>query len=257
MTNRRRDEIENYIRIHKSATVSELCDIFHVSDMTIRRDLIQLENENKVVRFHGGATSFKDSNEGQLDIRAGLSCDEKEEIAILAREYLSAYFKEEHPRIIFLGSGSTVHKSSELLTLPEDVIALTDNLPVATQLSKNPDNSVIMLGGQILPPSYNVVGYTAEEMIKSFSIDCAIIGTGAIDENGVLYMHNMLECSSMRSILERAKRIILLADHTKFGKTNAISLIQADEKFTIISDSGMSEKTIANLEKNHITVIRP
>ena len=255
MGNRRIEEVENYIREHNSATVLELCKKFGVSDMTIRRDLIQLEKENRIIRFHGGATTFKGSDAEEIEVRTQLARNEKEEIALLTNEYMNIYIKQYHPKILFLASGSTVYKAAEHLRIPSGISILTDNLQVASLLSKHPDNTVIMLGGQILLPSYNVVGYTAEDMIKSFAIDCAIIGTGAIDEDGMLYMHNMLEYSSMRAILERAKKIILVTDHSKFGKTNTISLMKVDSRFTIITDSGISDRTLEGLKKKGISIV--
>ena len=255
MGNRRIDEIEKYIQTRKSATVSELCKEFGVSDMTIRRDLIQLEKSNKIVRFHGGAAAFEETDAAKMDARHNMAKDEKTEIAELANDFLNIYINQSHPKIIFLASGTTVCKFAERISLPSGMVILTDNLPVASLVSPNPNHSVIMLGGQILLPSFNVVGYTAEDMVKSFAIDCAVIGTGAIDTDGVLYLHNILEYTSLRAILDRSKKIILLTDHSKFGKTNTIAFGKVDSRFTIVTDSGVSDEILERFRKNNISII--
>lgn len=255
MNEKRLNDIMTYMRIHKSANVSDLCREFRVSDMTIRRDLAQLEKRNEVVRYHGGATVCKDNSAEPFQVRLNDAYAEKSEIAMAAVEYLQIIAAEQKPKVVFFGSGSTIYRMAEHLDLPLKATLITDNVHVAAVLGSNADYTVISVGGQLLLPSLNVVGYSAENMIRSFPIDYAFISTSAIDPEGNIYMFNMLEASAFSAIIETARHIVLLADHTKFDKTNVVHLCRLNSKFTLITDSQTPEAILERLKKTGISVI--
>ena len=255
MNEKRLSNIMSYMRLHQSAMVNDLCAEFNVSDMTIRRDLVQLEQRNQVVRFHGGATVCKENSAESFQIRLRDSPAEKEEIAQTAAEYLRILTTEQKPKVIFLSSGSTMYRFAQHISIPLSATLVTDNVHVAEVLGSNPSYTVISIGGQLLLPSLNVVGYTAESMIRSFPIDYAFISTSAIDQEGNIYMYNMLESSAFQAIIETAKNVVLLADHTKFDRTNVVHLCQLTRKFMVITDSQTPEAVLDRLRQRGISVI--
>ncbi len=230
-------KILNYIEEHGSATTLELTSLFDVSEMTIRRDLILLEKEDKILRFHGGASiKNRPRQESAFDIRIKTNYEVKCEIAAEAARYLEDLTENGQVHSVFMGGGSTMFCMAECICDHLSATVITDNLYVSSVLAKNPSNSVIMLGGQIVLPSLNVVGFTAEKMIADFSYDYCFIGSSAIDEAGNLYAYTFLEAGVFSAAMASARHTVVLADHSKLGIKNLIQIARFSKDFTLITD---------------------
>ena len=101
-----------------------------------------------------------------------------------------------------------------------------------------------MIGGQLIHPSLNATGYIAEKNLSEFNIDIAFIGSSAIDEKGNLYAFNLMEAGIFSMIIEKSKKIVILADHSKFGHKNLVQIATINENFTIITDDNTQAKYI-------------
>lgn len=230
-------KILDYIEEHDGATTAELTEYFGVSEMTIRRDLIFLEKEDKIVRFHGGAGIKKHQRlESAFDIRLKTNYESKCRIAAKAAQYLENLSQSGQARSIFMGGGSTMYCMAECISEQLTATVVTDNLYVSSVLVKNPSNSVIIIGGQLVLPSLNVVGFTAEKMLSGFSMDYCFIGSSAIDEEGSLYSYTLSEAGFFAAAMNSAKHTVVLADHSKLGTKNLVQIARMSQDFTIITD---------------------
>lgn len=230
-------KILEYIEEHGAATTAELTEYFGVSEMTIRRDLIFLEKEDKLVRFHGGAGIKKHQRpESSFDIRIKTNNEIKCRIAAKAARYLEDLSQSGQARSIFMGGGSTMYRMAECISKQLTATVVTDNLYVSSVLAKNPSNSVIIIGGQLVLPSLNVVGFTAEKMLSGFSMDYSFIGSSAIDEEGNLYSYTLSEAAFFAVAISSAKHTVVLADHSKLGTRNLVQIARMSQAFTLITD---------------------
>lgn len=261
MKNSRANQILEYLQTHgHSAKVSELCKAFHVSDMTIRRDLQYLEENEKVIRHHGGASLISASpeflNAAAYQYRLYDQQNLKLALGATAAEHLRTLSESPNCNSVFIASGSTMICIATQINFPlPGTMLVTDNLHVAQVLGSNPEYTVISIGGQLLLPSLNAVGHVAENMIRSFNYNYAFIGVGSIDEQGYLYYYNMMESGTFTAIIESAQHVVVVADSTKFEKKAFLQLCQLREGFTLITDSGIPPKIHDTLVANGTNVI--
>lgn len=252
MKNLKRDRLEQilqHIQAQGTVTTVELTRLFDVSEMTIRRDLMALERQGKILRFHGGASMRKNENmEAAFEVRVNANQSCKKAIGAAAVAYLTEHLPDEPSGSVFLGSGSTIYcMATQMGTCPRAPI-ITDNTYVANTLAADPQNAVILIGGQLILPSLNATGYIAEKMISDFTIDLAFISSSAIDEHGDLYTYNLLEAGVFSAIIAASKRVVVLADHSKMGKKNLVHLCGLNERFTLITDGGAPDEILARCQ---------
>lgn len=243
MKKNRAEQIIEYMSHHNdTASVAELCEVFHVSDMTIRRDLQTLEKSKRVIRHHGGASlvlTFSSPFVAEpFHTRLSKNHSLKMIIGKLGSAYLQSLANTSDCSSVFLASGSTLHCMVSEIQYPlTNTTIVTDNLNVSQILAPNPNYTVISIGGQLILPSLNAVGHLAEKMIRSFNYDYAFIGAAAIDENGYVYTYNFIEAGTFLAILESAKNIVVLADSTKMCQKTFVQLFQLKKGNTLITNS--------------------
>ena len=256
MNTNRSAKIVEYLTERRSASVSELSRAFKVSEMTIRRDLAQLEKLDQVTRFHGGATiNTQEIRNDLFANRLSLNRGLKVKIGAACDDYANAHIKRNDSASVFIASGSTMYYFAKQLEIPSSVNVITDNIHAAGLLMSKNRYPVIMIGGQMLLPSGNAVGFMAEKMIAGFSIDLAFIGAPAIDEAGNIYVFNLLEAGTVSTIISAARHIVLALDHTKFEKKNLMKLCKIDSSFTLITDREAPRDTLREFAEMGIEII--
>lgn len=261
MTKVRANKIIEFMKLHNdTASVSQLCDEFNVSDMTIRRDLQYLEKSKRVIRHHGGASLVQTVDSPfiaePLHTRLNKNLDLKLQLAKLGASYLQKVAKQPSCSSIFIASGSTMSCIATQVDFNlDDVTLVTDNLSVSQSLVTITNNTVIMIGGQLILPSMNSVGQVAEKMISSFSYDYAFIGAAAIDKDGYVYTYNPIEAGTFFSIINSSNNIVVVADSTKIDKKAFVQLFKLDKGHTLITNNDITEDFRKAIESNGTTVI--
>lgn len=237
MKRERLEQIYKYIENHGDVSTQELTSAFGVSTMTIRRDLDELEEQGRIARFHGGAKITKDiSTEASFELRNRTNHEQKMAIARSGIEVLKTQLYPNRPASIFIGSGSTIYCMASQLDVKLSMPIVTDNLYAATMLASSCDNTVIMVGGQLMLPSLSATGYLAEKYMSDLAIDVAFIGSSAIDEQGNLYAYNLVEAGMFSKIISVSKHVVVMADYSKLGQRNLVHVKKLDRHFTLITD---------------------
>ena len=257
-TSRRETKIIEYLEQNESAEISELSKVFGVSDMTIRRDLSKMEKEGLVTRFHGGAERKRNIIRGPESgymSRLEMSGPEKRAIGKAAAAYLRRRLKSDVMRSVFFANGTTVVEVVSQLSGIKNVTIFTDNIPCAQQAAAVTEDPIVLIGGQLNRISMNTVGHFADEMIRSLSLDVAVIGTAAIDEGGNIYAYNMELAGLYSAIIKASNHIIVLADHEKIGKKAMIYLCRMDSDFTLVTDTAVPRETIKSIRTTGAGVI--
>ena len=261
MKNSRADQIISYMKNNNNtASVNELCAALNVSDMTIRRDLKILEDEKRVLRHHGGATLVQAApsqfNANSFDSRLHENQELKLALGAAAASYLRSLSTRPNCNSIFIASGTTMVCIATQMSFPlHNTTLVTDNLHVSQILANNPEYTVITIGGQVMLPSLNIVGYVAENMIKSYRYDYAFIGAASIDENGIVYNYNIIEAGTFSAVLESTRHLIVVADSTKFNKRSFFQLFELQKGNTLITDSGIPKEIYKTLTEKGVKII--
>jgi DeoR/GlpR family transcriptional regulator of sugar metabolism len=141
---------------------------------------------------------------------------------------------------IAVSAGTTTYALAKRLTDIPGLTVLTNSVPVADVLYRDgrSDQTVILSGG-VRTPSDALVGPFAVEVIRSLHVDSVFMGTHGMDPRSGLTTPNILEAETNRALIEAGRRLIVLADHTKWGTIGISSVARLQDADTIVSDSGL------------------
>ncbi len=230
--------------------VNELSERFKVSEVTIRNDLTQLELKNLLIRARGGAIKTEKVN---LDLKISekkvKNVREKEAIGRKASKFI------EEGDTIILDSGTTTIEIVPYLSKIKNLTVITNGLNIATSLSETDNIRVIVPGGTLRNKNFSLIGSMAKENFGNFFCDKLFLGADGIDINIGLSTPDLEEAALNKEMIKMAKKIIVLADSSKFRKRSlavigSISLIDI-----LITDKGIQEEEIEAFTKAGIEVV--
>ncbi len=217
--NERHQEILNLLNQQGFASTEALVDKFKVSPQTIRRDLNELADQNKIIRHHGGAALPNSSTSNTAYVaRKVMLLDEKERIAAAVAARIP------DGASLFIDIGTTTEAIARALLNHKDLRIVTNNLNVATILIENDSFRVIIAGGEIRNRDGGIMGEATRDFIGQFRMDYGIIGISGIDMNGTLLDFDYHEVRVAQSIIQHSREVFLATDHTKFGRNAMVNL---------------------------------
>ncbi len=226
--------------------IKELSDKFNVSEMTIRRDISQLEKNGLIKKLFGGKiVRTSRQNEPNYKLRMYEQTKEKEMIATIANNIIN------DGDIIFLDIGSTCHYLARKLK-DRNISVVTNWIPNIIELAKGDNVKIINIGGNIDKKELHSGGIAAYERIGNFNFNKAFIGVGSISINGI-YDYRLEIVELKKRVLNFSKEVIVLADNTKFFKFAPILISKFEERLInkiITSDIGKVHKEIIDNIKN-------
>src|SRR5688500_12022724 len=235
LARQRQEYILGRIRNEGAVRVADLVDTLGVSDMTIRRDLGSLHQRGLVEKMHGGAAEVAGSalHEPGFRAKSSLMRAEKEAIAAAAAQLV------EPGTAIGLSAGTTTYALALRLVDVPDLTVVTNSIRVADVLHSRgrSDQSVILTGG-VRTPSDALVGPLAVASIRSLHVDMVMMGVHGMYPRGFT-TPNILEAETNRALIDAGRRLIILADHTKWGVIGISTIAGLDEADTLISDTGL------------------
>lgn len=236
----RQKQILGMLRANGQVLIEDLCKIFNVSNMTIRRDLDEMEASGQLVRSHGGAL-LPDTDvliENPFYLRLDRNRDKKIEIATAAAGLLTNGQK------VFIGSGSTTHYMVQKLDNSRKLLVVTDALNVSMELANRSSISLLQVGGDIGANTLSATGVFAEHMLKQFRFDYSFMGVTGLGADGQLYVGSVAQLGNYHTVINSSKHVIILADSSKIRHQDFISVGTLSDKCTLISDKGADETAL-------------
>lgn len=244
----RREQIYAYIRNNGNATSEELSRLFNVTEETIRKDLNQLSEKGLVIRTFGGAM-IKEEYDPSLDQRTVDNFEEKKAIAKAA-----ALLIEDRDSLI-LDAGSTTIQLAKEIRENSQAVVVTNSLEILNVLAKIQGIKVICLGGTLRSNSMSFQGQLAESSIKNYNIHKAFISAKGVGiEEGVMDS-NEPEARVKKRMIEAAREVILLVDHTKFLKLAHETVCPIDKITRIITDSKVDPQIVQEYQERGIEMM--
>ena len=232
------------------AKAGDLAWNFEVSEITIRRDLNELAERGNIRRAHGGAIISNTAN-GEPPIINRMT-QEKEYKKSIARTAASMIRDGES---IFLGSGSTVAYIARYLTNHKNLNVVTNAINVSTELATTEDITVVVLGGMMRHKELSLIGHIAEQSLHEVTFDKVIIGIPAIDLKAGLTNDFLPEVMTDRMILDQAREVILVADHTKCGKVASAFVAPLNRVNFFVTDIKTSPDFLEGVRMQGVSVI--
>ena len=220
-----------------------------VSRVTIRKDLKLLEEKGLLFRTHGGATLKNPYTiDRPVNEKEKLQSAEKSKIGAVAARLI-----DDNDSII-IASGTTVLALAKKIQNKKNLTVITASLNVALELLQQPDIEVLQLGGILRKTSSSVTGPYAQSILADFSCTKLFLGVDGIDLDFGLSTTSAMEAHLNRQMIEASQKVIVLSDSTKFGKRGFGKICGLDKVDRIITDAGISEYFVKQLENLGIEV---
>ncbi|MGH8879798.1 MAG: DeoR/GlpR family DNA-binding transcription regulator, partial [Stackebrandtia sp.] len=229
--------------------VAALAETLRVTAETIRRDLSELERTGLVRRVHGGAIPIERIGfERAVAIRDTVLTEEKERIAKLAL----AEVPEEGA--IILDAGTTTARLANLLPGDRDLTVVVNSPALATMLSTKTNITTLLLGGRVRGKTLATVDEWTLRDLAEVYVDVAFMGSnGCTVERGLTTPHQS-EATVKRAMIAAARRVVLLADHTKVGHDHMTRFGTVGDVDLFITDSGLHPDLAADIESAGVPV---
>ncbi len=248
----RQDEILEILNKNKSATVEELAAELFVSGATIRRDLRAMEKQGLIKRSHGGAMPFKSSaEESAFAIREQENTVAKRSIANLAVKLIK------NGDSVFLDSSSTVGLLIPMLNNFNYLSVTTTGLRNAMLLSQTSNVKIYIAGGQIQNHSNSIIGTDTMDYISRIHADITLISCSGLDlVNG--FTDASIEQAKLKQQMKRnSKKIAMLCDSTKFGKTFLCTDFYFDDIDYLITEKLPPQEYLDKISQTKCKILTP
>ncbi|MDI5966729.1 DeoR/GlpR family DNA-binding transcription regulator [Streptomyces sp. SL13] len=248
LAEQRRALILDEVRRRGGVRVNELTRRLNVSDMTVRRDLDALAHRGVVEKVHGGAVPVAEpsTHEPGFEAKSGLEQSAKEAIAGAAASLVQP------GSAIALSGGTTTYALAQRLLDVADLTVVTNSVRVADVFHAGRNRtdaagrttvregaaSVVLTGG-VRTPSDALVGPVADRAIRSLHYDLLFLGVHGLSARAGLSTPNLAEAETNRRLVRSARRVVVIADHTKWGTVGLSSFATLAEVSTLVTDAGI------------------
>ena len=235
--------------------LENLCRGLDASESSVRRDLDVLEGEGMLKRVYGGAVPVSPPGNSAFDftVESERSSDEKSRIARVTASLI------EDGQTVILDGGSTVAAVARELAARSQGVSrslhvITNSLPIAETLESSRNIELTLTGGYLDSRRRVMLGPLCEQMLSLIRADVLIMGIGSVSESGFSNNHTLV-VGSEQKMIEIASRVIIVADHTKFGRGAMIPVAQLDAADTVVSDRGLAAEYVELLRSKDIDVL--
>ena len=252
LAHKRKELIKEMVDKYRIVRVSDLSERFPLSDVTIRRDLKELEEAGLLKRTHGGA--IKITNAALDPSLVDLETIRVKEKMLIARE---AYQQIRDNDAIIIDASSTVAYLPTLLKNGDkkNITLVTNSFRAVMDLIDCENVEVIHIGGQVRRKLQSSIGPIAETSLRSLIVDKAFLGCNGVDFRCGFTTTNLYEGQIKRLMMQSATEIYMLADSSKFHQSFISVVAHIDQVDYLITDSGVDQESIAESEKAGIHLI--
>jgi DeoR/GlpR family transcriptional regulator of sugar metabolism len=253
LAEQRRALILDEVRRRGGVRVNELTRKLGVSDMTIRRDLDALARQGMLEKVHGGAVPVVEASthEPGFEAKSGLELTAKEDIARTAARLVAP------GTAIALSGGTTTYALAQQLLDVPDLTVVTNSVRVAdvfhsaqrTSGQRQGAATVVLTGG-VRTPSDSLVGPVADQAIAALHFDVLFLGVHGISAEAGLSTPNLAEAETNRRLVQSARHVVVVADHTKWGVVGLSSFAALEQVDTLVTDAGMPADARAEISEH-------
>ncbi|MFJ9694781.1 DeoR/GlpR family DNA-binding transcription regulator [Kitasatospora sp. NPDC101183] len=241
LADRRRAVILQRVRQEGGVRVAELVQELGVSDMTVRRDLEVLAGRGLVHKVHGGAVRAE-ATTGRDPGFAAKAVREQPAKEAAAR---AAAALVPPGSAVALAGGTSVYAVARHLRAVEGLSVVTNSLPTADLLEQPgedgaPARADVILTGGVRTPSHTLVGPIADLTIRALNVDVLVLGCHGLSAEAGLTTPNPLEAETNRAFLRSARRVVVVADHTKWNALGLASFAPLEQVDVLVTDDGLA-----------------
>ena len=246
--NKRQSQILDLLAKNKKIEVTKLSELLNVSQVTIRKDLVILENSGIIVREHGYAR-LNESDD--INNRLARHYETKQKIAKLAVESI------ENGETVMIESGSCCALVAlEIARSKKDVTLITNSAFIADYIRKIGSVKVILLGGEYQNESQVMVGPLTRKCVEAFFVDKLFIGTDGFTIETGFTGNDYMRSEAVKDMAKQASRVMIVTDSDKFSQKGVVNLIEIEKVACVYTDDNIPSKIEDYLNKRNIKVIK-
>lgn len=245
--NKRTNQILELLTEENRIEVSLMAEKLGVSQVTVRKDLDELEQQGIIVREHGFACLGSTDN---LHARIAYHYEAKKKIAARAAELIS------DGDTLMIESGSCCALLAEALTASRrDLTIITNSAFIADYIRGKSRFQIVLLGGIYQQDAQVLVGPMIRQCVENFYVNHFFIGTDGYSGRTGFTNQDQMRAQAVRDMARQAERIVILTESEKFSRHGIVPLNLRDYPRTVITDSRISKEAIAELKQEQIEVI--
>ncbi|MGQ4555097.1 HTH-type transcriptional regulator GlpR [Halobellus sp. GM3] len=244
----RKRRIVELVTDEDGQSVEALAAELEYSKATIRRDLHELEDRGLIERSHGGAVPVTNVGHeqayGQKEVQ---NLDAKRAIADRAVEEIT------EGQVVFFDAGTTTMQVAQQAPKDGSILAVTNSPRLAVELGKE-DNDVKLTGGTLRRRTRSLVGPSAEAFLERTNFDLLFLGANAVDAETGLTTPNEEEARVKELMVQKASRVVLVADATKVGERSFVTFADLEDVDLFVTDDSLSEEARERFEAEDVAV---
>ena len=233
-------------------TLTQLDDFFpDVSQMTLRRDLLQLEQAGRIIRVRGGAMSVKEVQKVSSEPYAkktAMHTDAKIKIAQKAAGLI-----EENCSLFIDGGTTAMYLAKEMRDI--DIHVFTNGLAVAIELAQKKNLDVTMLGAQVMKDNLSTASPVARSYFENTNFELAIISASAFTPENGFSCGSMIEADLLKMARKKSKSMYMMLDSSKIGKIMPHTFARLDDIDVLITDDDFPADLKESFAKRNIIVM--
>ena len=247
----RLEKIKTELEKNGFVSVSELAETLGISVSTVRRDLIDLENEGIAVRSRGGAglAGHELTIVAAQSSRLAHHAEQKQKIGMKAAEMV------QDSGCIVLDAGTTTLEVAKYLKPRKPLRVITDGLQIAYELKDRENVIVLLTGGILKADAYNLYGGFAEQTIENLHAQACVMGAIGLSLREGLTKHDIEAMPVRQKMIDISHRLICVADSSKIDVTGLVTICPMERINTLITDAGIDPSFQRGLEELGVEVI--
>lgn len=221
MLTERQYKIVEFMKKNKSASVRRLSKEFFVSEMTVRRDLTELERQGYLARYNGGAYYCENDDILPVEARKKLHSAEKQKLSVMAKKYLSDSIT------VYIDSSSTCMYIIPILSEYNDIKIVTNSIQSLMTAAKY-HIPCIIAGGEYYEHDMCTVGSVTENFLENLNVDAAFFSSKGISDDGIISDDDLRQTAVRKTVMKNVKKVIFMFDSTKTHKKYLYTVCKSD-----------------------------
>lgn len=246
MKNRKNKILEMLIQENK-IEVALLSEQLGVSQVTIRKDLDELESRGLIKREHGFALLCSADD---INGRIAYHYEEKRKIAKRAADLVS------DGDTIMIESGSCCALLADaLVATKKDLTIITNSAFISDYIRGKSNFQIVLLGGIYQQDSQVMVGPMVRQCVENFCVDSFFIGTDGYSSKAGFTNRDQMRAQAVRDMARQAEQVVVLTESEKFSKHGVVPLNINDQIKVVITDSKIEKSSVSELQNKNIQVV--
>src|SRR5881227_3122596 len=229
---KRMEEVLRLLETRDSVHVTELAEVFAVSEVTVRSDLSELARQGLVARVRGGVRPLqRGQSELGFDLRLRLESQRKQAIARAAAALV------DEGEAVALDSSTTAYYLAHELRSKRELVVVTNGLLIAAALADAPGITVLVTGGTLRLSAMSLVGDLGADVLRTTRINKGFLGARGLSlERGLMDL-NPDEVRIKQEMADACERIYGILDGTKWHRSALLSFAPVEDLTGIVTDS--------------------